>query len=100
MNLVSIAAFLVLISSVTDQVRSDPQQRGRRTEFSDDDIIEALAILLSEVEQDEVNQRNGRQQSGFNFDEFDSEAARSRGFARQDFEDVLGTCTTTGYEVR
>ena len=99
MNLVSITSFLVLISSVTDPVGSEPQQ-GRRTEFSDDDIIEALAILLSEVEQDEVNQRNGRQQSGFNFVEFDSEADRSRGFARQDFEDVLGTCTTTGYEVR
>ena len=74
-------------------------------DLSDDDIIEALALLLTETED-----RRGRQEFGggqerpvFNLDLDDLEldrASAGRQLSRQDFEDVQGTCTTTGYEVR
>ena len=98
MNLVNTCG-LVLLVIVSELCLADPQRSSSARDLSDDDIIEALAILLSE----EVN-REGRQHNSEDFERFDlsEEEDRSRlsnQFARQDFEDVLGTCTTTGYEV-
>ena len=106
MNLVqnvSLLFLLIFSYELVKNVRSDPQ-RGRRKELSDDEIIEALAILLSEVEDEESDSRRGRQGS-FDYDYVEDEEAersgrRDRVLGRQDFEDVLGQCTPTGYEVR
>ena len=100
---VSLLFLLIFSYELVKNVRSDPQ-RGRRKELSDDEIIEALAILLSEVEDEESDSRRGRQGS-FDYDYVEEEEAersgrRDRVLGRQDFEDVLGQCTTTGYEVR
>ena len=99
---VSLLFLLIFSYELVKNVSSDPQ-RGRRKELSDDEIIEALAILLSEVEDEESDSRRGRQGS-FDYDYEEEEAERSgrrdRVLGRQDFEDVLGQCTTTGYEVR
>ena len=76
--------------------------------LSDEDIIEALALLLSET--DDRPGRQGRQEFEgqgrpvFNLDPDDLE--QDRGYigrqksARQDFENVLGECKTTGYETK
>ena len=112
------ATLLLLLAIATDIGTSEAQLvTTRRKELSDDDIIEALAILLSEVDKESVLPpesvrllpvtRNGRQNGEFgSFDEFGvvepefDRASGGRQLARQDFEEVLGTCTTTGYEVR
>ena len=98
--------FFLCLSPVPDW--AGPQGLSGQ-ELSDDDIIEALALLLSETE-DGQDRRRGRQefaggQQGpvFNLDLDDLEldrASAGRQLSRQDFEDVLGKCTTTGYEVR
>ena len=101
MNLVNTSGLILLVivgELCLNLSVAEPQRSSRTRDLSDDDIIEALAILLSE----EVN-REGRQNSE-DFERLDlsQEEDRSRlnnQFARQDFEDVLGTCTTTGYEV-
>ena len=113
-----VATLLLLLAIATDIGTSEAQLvTTRRKELSDDDIIEALAILLSEVDKESVLPpesvrllpvtRNGRQNGEFgSFDEFGADepefdrASGGRQLARQDFEEVLGTCTTTGYEVR
>ena len=80
-------------------VAAEPQRSSRIKDISDDDILEALAILLSEEVEREARQNGEFEQ----FDDLDPEeeerASLNRQLARQDFEDVLGTCTTTGYEV-
>ena len=95
--------FLCLVTLGQLPTASAGPQGGQ--DLSDDDIIEALALLLSETED-----RRGRQEIGggqerpvFNLDLDDLEldrASAGRQLSRQDFEDVQGTCTTTGYEVR
>ena len=105
----TILGVLVIVAQLVGQhgASAEPQV-SRRNQLSDDDIIEALAILLSEVDKDDVRIRQGRQRPvDFSFDDYDYDsevesdrASLNRGFGRQDFEEVLGKCETTGYEVR
>ena len=87
--------WLILVSSVNSNPGPDAwrsqqtsrSSRNTRRELSDDDILKALTILLSEAEQDETKER--------------SEKSRPRPReGRQGFEGVLGNCETTGFEVR
>ena len=103
MNLVFCVLSLVTLGTI-----KPPVVKGQ--ELSDDEIIEALALLLSETEDGRQDIRRGRQEFAggqerpvFNLDLDDLEldrASEGRQLSRQDFEDALGTCTTTGYEVR
>ena len=105
MNFIFCVFFLCV---VTGPDWAGPQGLGGQ-DLSDDDIIEALALLLSETE-DGQDRRRGRQEFAggqerpvFNLELDDLEldrASAGRQLSRQDFEDVLGKCTTTGYEVR
>ena len=102
MNLIFCVLSLVTLGT------QPPVVKGQ--DLSDDDIIEALALLLSETEDGRQDLRRGRQEFAggqerpvFNLDLDDLELDRAsvgRLLSRQDFEDVQGTCTTTGYEVR
>ena len=103
MNLIFCVLSLVTLGTI-----KPPVVKGQ--ELSDDEIIEALALLLSETEDGRQDIRRGRQEFAgsqerpvFNLDLDDLEldrASAGRQLSRQDFEDALGTCTTTGYEVR
>ena len=111
---------LILVSSVhlslssslrrRESSRSPSSRNGK--ELSDDDIIKALSILMSETEQDEPGakiSRQNRQEFGNDFedtsneDSFEESDRQSiRGFSRgfgQPFS-PLEKCTTTGFETR
>ena len=104
----TILCVLVLVSQLGQHGASAEPQVSRRNQLSDDDIIKALAILLSESDTENVKIRQGRQRPvDFPFDDYDYDleeesdrASLNRAFGRQDFEEVLGKCETTGYEVR
>ena len=93
----------ILVVSVNSypapEARRRPRQssrpsRNNRRELSDEDILKALTILLSEA--DGLDRRSGvdRQREGRQ-----RETRKRDREGRQGFEGVLGNCETTGFEV-
>ena len=100
----NLLVWLILVASVNSNPAPEARRarqtsrssRNNRRQLSDDDILKALTILLSEVEEVE-RPREGRGREREQRERNEDERERK---GRQGFQGVLGNCETTGFEVR